>query len=123
MSTPIDLVLSIVQTDSRGLLQEWLSELQTHGSGADHRISESELQEQGAELLRLLVPAIGSGTDISRDGWRPVRDFLENVSRSRALQGFTSSETAMFVFSLKRPLFGRIRARATDPATLGDATW
>jgi rsbT co-antagonist protein RsbR len=52
-----------------------------------------------------------------------VRELLERVSRSRAQQGFSSSETATFVFSLKRPLFTRIRGAAADPATLGDATW
>jgi rsbT co-antagonist protein RsbR len=123
MSKPAEIVIDIIQKDSKGLLREWLAELKAQGTGADHRISESELQEQGAELLRLLVPAIGSGNDVTGEPWLAVREFLEGVSRSRAVQGFTSSETATFVFSLKRPLFTRIRSQATDPATLGDATW
>jgi rsbT co-antagonist protein RsbR len=122
MSKPAALVLDIVQQDSAALLDEWLAELKARGTGADHRISQSELKEQGGELLRLLVPAIAAGTDVAGDQWRPVREFLEGVSRSRAVQGFTSSETAAFIFSLKRPLFARIRTRA-DAATLGDAVW
>jgi rsbT co-antagonist protein RsbR len=122
MSKPAALVLDIIQQDSAALLDEWLAELKARGTGADHRISQSELKEQGGELLRLLVPAIAAGTDVAGDQWRPVREFLEGVSRSRAVQGFTSSETAAFIFSLKRPLFARIRTRA-DAATLGDAVW
>ena len=66
---------------------------------------------------------MATGTDIQSDAWRGVREFLERLSRSRAQQGFTSGETATFVFSLKRPLFNRVRAAAKDAATIGDATW
>jgi rsbT co-antagonist protein RsbR len=38
-----------------------------------------------------------------------VREILAGISRSRGQQGFTPSETASFVFSLKHPMFARIR--------------
>jgi rsbT co-antagonist protein RsbR len=38
-----------------------------------------------------------------------VREFIGEVSRSRAIQGFSPSETATFVLSLKQPLFTRLR--------------
>ena len=123
MSKPAALVADIIQKDSAGLLAEWLAELKARGTGADHRVSESELKAQGEEFLGLLVTAIGTGTVVSGEGWRPVREFLERISRSRALQGFSSSETATLVFSLKRPLFARVRGAAADAATLGEATW
>ncbi|MEO5819008.1 MAG: STAS domain-containing protein [Vicinamibacteraceae bacterium] len=123
MSQSDALVLDIIQQDAPGLLGDWLAELKARGTGADHRITEAELHEQGAELLRLLGPALSSGTDVNAEPWRPVREFLERVSRSRATQGFSSTETATFVFSLKRPLFTRAQARATDAATKGEATW
>jgi rsbT co-antagonist protein RsbR len=50
--------------------------------------------------------------------------MLGDLSRSRSLQGFSPSETAMFVFSMKRPLFTRIRKEfENDPAGLSDVTW
>jgi len=122
MSTP-SLVADVFQKDSAGLLAEWLAELKAQGTGSDHRLSESELKEQGSELLKLLASAVSAGTDVAGEAWRPVREFLEALSRSRAVQGFTSAETALFVFSLKRPLFSRIRTHAKDAGTLGDATW
>jgi rsbT co-antagonist protein RsbR len=46
------------------------------------------------------------------------------MSSQRARQGFTPVETAMFVFSLKQPLFTRLRELLVDdPATLADLTW
>jgi len=45
------------------------------------------------------------------------------MSTQRARQGFTPVETAMFVFSLKQPLFMRLReALGNDAATLADLT-
>jgi rsbT co-antagonist protein RsbR len=53
-----------------------------------------------------------------------VRDTLQRVSFTRAQQGFTPSETATFVLSLKRPLFQSIGTTAgKDAAVLADDTW
>jgi rsbT co-antagonist protein RsbR len=123
MSKSSPLVADIIQKDSVGLLAEWLTALKASGIGSDHRITESELKAQGAELLQLMAAAVAVSTDVGSDAWRPVRAFLDDVSRSRAVQGFNSSETATFVFSLKRPLFTRLRGAAADGATVGDATW
>ncbi|NLG77174.1 MAG: STAS domain-containing protein, partial [Xanthomonadaceae bacterium] len=35
-----------------------------------------------------------------------LRAYLGEISRARAVKGFSPSETALFLFSLKRPLFG-----------------
>ena len=116
-------LVDVIQKDSTGLLQEWLAELRATGAGADHRMAEAELREQASEFLRLLVPALGASEDLAAEPWRPVREFLDAMSRSRAIQGFSSSETATFIFSLKRPLFSRIRATVKDADALGDTTW
>jgi len=80
---------------------------------------ESELQQQCKEFIDLLKAAAASGTiDVRATSWGPVREFLTEISRSRALQGATPVQTATFVFSLKRPLFDRLRAEAADNADL-----
>ena len=117
------LVVDTLTSQPDVLQTEWLAELKKQGTGADHRISESELGQQSRELLQLLGAAVATGTDIQAEPWRAARDFLERLSRARAQQGFTSGETATFVFSLKRPLFARIRAMSKDATAVGDATW
>src|SRR4029077_6381822 len=91
------------------LLSDWLSALKK--AGADARISEAELNSQTSKLLHLLIAAVSTGLNIDTPGWDEVRGFLEDVSNSRALQGFSSSETALFVFSLRQPLVERLRAK------------
>jgi rsbT co-antagonist protein RsbR len=112
----------ILKSDKPGLLADWMRELRK--TGVDQRISDAELKAQAEQLLGLIAAASDQNTDVASEAWRPVRENLEEISRSRALQGFSSSETAMFVFSLKRPLFSRLRRlTANDAQELGDETW
>src|SRR6185436_13853727 len=77
-----------------------------------------------SEFLSLLAQAAPHGTDLDAAPWKPVRDFLDGISNSRAVQGFSAAETAMFVFSLKKPLFARLgRDLAREPALLATETW
>ena len=50
--------------------------------------------------------------------------MLVGLSQSRARQGFTPSQTASFVFSLKRPLFAHLkREHGKEPDILAEETW
>ena len=112
----------IIKSDMADLLSDWKSELRAAVS--DSRISGAELETQAAELLGLLSTAAAHGLDISTADWQPVREYLDGVSRSRAIKGFSSQETATFIFSLKKPLFKRVRRLlASEPAALADETW
>jgi rsbT co-antagonist protein RsbR len=73
-------------------------------------ISEAELQIQSRQFLAALRSAAqhDNVSDISGTEWAPVRDILKDLSRSRAQQGATPSETATFVFSLREPLLDRL---------------
>jgi rsbT co-antagonist protein RsbR len=91
---------------------EWLRSLAeaiaAHTRGS---MTQGELTTQTEEFLQLLGAAVNSGSsDVDAAAYKPLRDFLEGVSRSRAQQGFTSAETATFIFSFKQPLFAQLRA-------------
>ena len=126
MSAATDAVIPrILKTYEAELLDEWLRE-QLSAFRAGSRISESDLRTQSKEFLNLLQQATEAGniTDIQGPSYGRVRDMLGDVSRARGLQGFSPSETAIFVFSLKRPLFTRIRKElATDADSLATVTW
>ena len=55
--------------------------------------------------------------------WKELRDLLDEISKSRAVQGFTPTETATFVFSFKEPLFRRLREDVRDARILADQIW
>ena len=112
----------IVSAGGDGLLEAWLTSLK--GTLGDGRLADRELHQQARELLGLLTTALPAGIDTRGSQWEDTRGFLAELSRSRALQGFSSSETAVFVLSLKQPLFAAIRtALADDAAGLAATTW
>jgi rsbT co-antagonist protein RsbR len=108
------------------LLAEWLrTQLAAVGQGSS-RIQESELRQQCATFLRLLQEATQGDnlTNVAAAEWEPARELLGEVSRSRALQGFSPAETATFVFSLKQPVFARMRRElGKDADALARETW
>lgn len=101
----------LLKQHQQTLVDEWIAELTATGARADVRIGPAELEGQCREFITLVQGALQSGErfSLTSDAYRPVREFLENISRSRVTQGFSSDETAMFIFSFKKPLFSRIR--------------
>lgn len=114
----------ILKTHEADLLSEWNQELAATNTRKG-LIKEAELQEECREFLRLLRNAAQEGnlTNIQAREWREVREMLTSISRSRSQKGFTPTETAMFIFSFKRPLFNRLEQQLHDPAELGKEVW
>jgi len=116
----------ILAQNQKELLADWV---QAQSSGTSLRadlMKEAELREQSREFLALMQAATDSGSLTQIDGshWSAAREFLARVSRSRAQQGFSPSETATFVFSLKQPLFTRLRGEfGQDAQGLAEEVW
>jgi len=62
------------------------------------------------------------GNDAHNPAYGPAKQMLADISRSRALQGFSSSETASFIFSLKQPLFNTLNRNSTL-SQAAELTW
>jgi rsbT co-antagonist protein RsbR len=119
-------ITSILVDTQAQLLSDWIDELARMRTVAGLKPDTGDSRGQAAELLGLIGQAASSSDEIRMDSeaWQPVRRFLEELSASRARQGQTSSQTATFVFSLKRPLFMALRTRVgNDAQTLADETW
>ncbi|MDB9512094.1 STAS domain-containing protein [Kamptonema animale CS-326] len=107
------------------LLTAWLSEQMT-GSSRQDSLKEIEVREECREFLDLLVAALDRGnlTDINTSEWRQVREMLSSISRDRTHKGFTPSETATFILSLKHPLFTHLNSElANDSQNLIQEIW
>jgi rsbT co-antagonist protein RsbR len=105
------------------ILSDWIAEL-TDALKGDRRISESEVANQAREFLAALTSASASDGNLESASWAPVQDFLDGISRSRAGQGFSSGETATFIFSLKKSIFEQLRKELDkNPQALADETW
>ncbi|WP_431484515.1 STAS domain-containing protein [Pseudomonas solani] len=116
MSTAV--LADLLKQNEKPILDEWMAAQRKAGIRSD-LIDDRTVQENSRELLRALTAAIAeSGDDIQAAGWKPVRSLLERLSQAQSRQGFTPSETATFVLSLKEPLFQRIQDRGENAIEL-----
>ncbi|WP_432956148.1 STAS domain-containing protein [Micromonospora haikouensis] len=81
------------------------------------RLSQAELRRQVQELHRAIIEAArGGGFDLESESADELRAVLAELSRGRARQGFTATETAISVYALKDVLLELLEADATDTA-------
>lgn len=100
-----DLLADTFKQNESALLEQWI-EAQRKASIRSDLIDDRTMVENSRDLLKVLIKALsGSGTDVEHAGWAPVKSLLERLSQAQSRQGFTPTETATFVFSLKQPLF------------------
>lgn len=107
------------------ILSKWLQQQSASG----RKGSAAEQQEatgKSRDFMAALKAAVAKGSvdDISGQEWTAVRELLTELSASRAKGGYTPTETAMFVLSLKKPLFEVLReVSGNDADALSAAVW
>src|SRR5215510_11945792 len=117
----------LIQKYEGEILQDWVQAQMIAVTSRPDLMQKAELQEQSRALLQTLAQALRTGADVADTNgaaWQETREFLGSVSQSRARQGFSPSETATFVFSLKEPIFVRLqRELAKDATALAAELW
>jgi rsbT co-antagonist protein RsbR len=119
-------LLEILEKYETDLLGEWLQVLDKSGIRRDDLMRVTEMRQQCQEFLHLLRHAIQHEnlSDVQAPEWGSMRQMLVDLTRSRVEQGFSSSEVATFVFSIKKPLFERLRQELPDDAdNLAQEIW
>lgn len=119
-------LVGILERNEGELLSDWIA-LQNHTqAGQRDRVSDTQMQAHSHDFVMELRQALqrAGSTDIHTAEWSRLRDMLGSLSRQRAVQGFTPTETAAFVFSFKQVLFLRLRAELEkDPGAFSQELW
>lgn len=125
MAKPKTRLSVIIKKFEQEILSEWMSEQLAAVSRQKMLMQDAELKGQCGKFLTLFTQALQGEhfDDLTAPEWGEVRGFLGDISRSRGMQGFTPSETAAFVFSLKRPIFTRLRKEIRTADQLADEIW
>ena len=119
-------LVEVFDRHEKDLLSTWMELQLRSASSRRDLINDAELREQSSQFLRLVrEAATGGGIDnLESPAWAPVRELLSTVSQARARLGFTPSETATFVLSLKEPVFSRLGQELRgDAGALADEVW
>jgi rsbT co-antagonist protein RsbR len=116
----------LIKKHQRELLNNWLNEQRAGGFFASGAEQESETTSHSTRFLEEIRKGAASGRfdDVTAPEWASTRSILEDISRDRALKGFSPTQTATFVFSLKGPLFTLLRQEVgKDAQRLADEVW
>ena len=97
----VDLV-GLLSVEGQDLAATWVREVSGSLGG---RVGTAELDRELRELYDALVEALRQGaTDVHSEQMSEIRALLTELSRNRARQGFSPTETAISIFALKRVL-------------------
>ena len=114
----------IIERDRDEILNEWVADLKEYAitiSGSEEGELRSNCKQFLTELSQMLKK--GTGVDIDSQGWNDTRQLLTEISRARAKEGSTPTETAMFIFALKQSLFRRMEEVMAGGSGLASAIW
>jgi rsbT co-antagonist protein RsbR len=112
----------VIRNNEATILSGWMGALASSTRRSD-LINDADLQRQAAELLRLFVDAAQTTSDVQSEAFRGTREFLKEIAKSRMEQGFSPAETAMFILSLKQPIFDALRGSVKSASDLMDEVW
>src|SRR5438477_9320073 len=114
--SPVGIAQILNQREAE-ILTDWIGLQLGSTNRRTDLINDADLQRQSKEFLTAFRQALNSGNqDTMSTAWKEVRHLLEDMAAARARQGFSPSDTAIFVFSLKQPLFRAMQSAGPDGA-------
>lgn len=119
-------ISEILERRESDILADWIGQQTSSMTARRDLIGDDELREQSRTFLQAFRHALknGGSENIHAAEWNEARETIANVSRKRAKKGFSPSETATFVFSLKHALFKQLgEYEKTDGFELMNEIW
>ena len=87
----------------RDIIDAWMKNQLANITLRPDLMNKEDLEKQSRKLLAAFTKAISTGNmeDIEAPEYKPITKMLQEISHSWAVQGFSPSETATYIFSLK----------------------
>ena len=113
----------VVRSNEAAILSGWVKEMSSTTRRTD-LMDGADLKQQSTEFLRLFTDASQTTSDVQSMSFTATREFLKGIAKSRMDQGFTPVDTAMFVLSLKQPVFEALKdALKGNPSEMVSEIW
>jgi rsbT co-antagonist protein RsbR len=110
----------------REVLDTWMKNQMDNITLRPELINKGDLEKQSKEFLAVFTKAIATGNveDIEAPEYKPITKMLQDISRNRAVQGFSPSdravqgfspsETATYIFSLQDAILQYMQTEYAD---------
>ena len=96
-------VVELLSTRRDEILNIWIKERLESEDFREELISKKELRQQSQQIVEMLAGALqeAGDADFSHAAFDELRAFLNEISRQRAVKGYTPSENATYILSLR----------------------
>jgi rsbT co-antagonist protein RsbR len=96
-------VVELLSTRRDEILNIWIKERLESEDFRDELISKHELRHQSQQIVEMLARALleSDRADFDDASFNELRVFLNEISRQRAVKGYTPSENATYILSLR----------------------
>lgn len=96
-------VVELLASRRDEILNIWIKERLESEDFRDELISKHELRQQSQQIVEMLARALqeSDGADFDDASFDELRAFLNEISRQRAVKGYTPSENATYILSLR----------------------
>lgn len=110
MKNPSKRTAQLLNEHAAAILEDWKAVLFKRGGRQASLLTSDKLAEECRRFLRFLAAAVAENLEEDdSESWENLKRFLAETSREWTAQGFTPSDTAGFVFSIKEVLFKYLR--------------
>ncbi len=88
------------------IINLWIKDRLESGEFRDELIPKAELRRQSQQIIDLLARSIkdSEGADFESPAFDELRVFLNEISRARAVKGYTPLENATYILSLRNTI-------------------
>lgn len=102
----MNITANLLQKQKKRILEIWMQNQLADSALRDDLMTNDELLKQSEELIDALARAVKSGNtdNIFAAEFDQITEILNDVSITRARQGFSPRETGMYVLSLKKAI-------------------
>jgi rsbT co-antagonist protein RsbR len=100
------LIVNLLITRHDEIINLWIKDRLESGEFRDELIPKAELRRQSQQIIDLLARSIkdADGADFESPAFDELRVFLNEISRNRAVKGYTPLENATYILSLRNTL-------------------
>jgi rsbT co-antagonist protein RsbR len=114
-------VVELLNNRHDEIINLWIKDRLESGEFRDELITKKELRSQSEQVVDLLARSIeeSGGADFDASAFDEMRLFLNEISRTRAVKGYTPLENATYILSLRDTLLPLLAEElASNPASL-----
>ncbi|HVQ40858.1 MAG TPA: STAS domain-containing protein [Vicinamibacterales bacterium] len=125
MASPASSLPRLLREHQGEVLNDWISRQAQSLATRRDLISDAEISRDSSQFLDAFTQALEFGDPERQTGvpWERLHEMLQALSVSRARKGFTPTETATFVFSMKPPVFDLIHRSVKTPDEQRRESW